>query len=63
MYVLSVSSQFPNLPITQNESIESILVAESSLNKNSKDQIKQPKHLRYHLTSTLQICFHRTLTF
>lgn len=61
MYVLNISSQFPNLPITQNGGMESMLAAECSLNKDSIGQIEQPKHLGYYLTSTLQICLHITL--
>lgn len=58
-YVLSINSQFPNIPITQNISMEPLVIEKCSfLNKDSEDQIKEPKHLGYYLISTLQVCFH-----
>lgn len=36
------------------------MFAKCSLNKASKDQIKEPKHVGYYLISTVQICFHIT---
>lgn len=49
---------FPNTPITQNTGLEPLVTEKCSLNKDSRNQIKESKHLGYYLITTLQGFFH-----